>query len=211
VRRAATPFSETMPFNTITVSGAVAPTVIETYISHVCPYLLFPVAASTANPPQQYLNRKDLHHKPTAHVSYHEGLLLIRSFLAYASHHTVEELQAFTSQWVPTPQWVRTEDAVIPQKQITLAAEALQRQLGPRGIERVGGKQWWQWRRHGSILKGEWIEMRNDYIQRMKFGDPGKRVMMYVHGGAYFFGSVDEHRYQMQRHARKLKARVFAR
>lgn len=34
--------------------------------------------------------------------------------------------------------------------------------------------------------------------------------MLYVHGGAYFFGSVDEHRYQMQRHARKLKARVFA-
>lgn len=34
--------------------------------------------------------------------------------------------------------------------------------------------------------------------------------MLYVHGGAYFFGSVDEHRYQMQRHARKLRARVFA-
>jgi hypothetical protein len=29
--------------------------------------------------------------------------------------------------------------------------------------------------------------------------------------GAYFFGSVDEHRYQLQRHARKLQARVFAR
>jgi len=29
--------------------------------------------------------------------------------------------------------------------------------------------------------------------------------------GGYFFGSVDEHRYQLQRHARKLKARVFAR
>ena len=34
--------------------------------------------------------------------------------------------------------------------------------------------------------------------------------MLYVHGGAFFFGSVDEHRYQMQRHARKLQARVFA-
>ena len=34
--------------------------------------------------------------------------------------------------------------------------------------------------------------------------------MLYVHGGAYFFGSVDEHRYQMQRHARKLRARVLA-
>lgn len=34
--------------------------------------------------------------------------------------------------------------------------------------------------------------------------------MLYVHGGAYFFGSVDERRYQLQRHARKLRARVFA-
>lgn len=34
--------------------------------------------------------------------------------------------------------------------------------------------------------------------------------MLYTHGGAYFFGSVDEHRYQLQRHARKLLARVLA-
>jgi len=54
--------------------------------------------------------------------------------------------------------------------------------------------------------------MRSDYQERKKKGEgDGKRVMLYVHGGAYFFGSVDEHRYQMQRHARKLKARVFAR
>jgi acetyl esterase/lipase len=52
--------------------------------------------------------------------------------------------------------------------------------------------------------------MRADYNERKKTGDPGRRVMLYVHGGAYFFGSVDEHRYQLQRHARKLKARVFA-
>lgn len=52
--------------------------------------------------------------------------------------------------------------------------------------------------------------MRSDYNERHKTGDAGKRVMLYVHGGAYFFGSVDMHRYQMQRHARKLKARVFA-
>lgn len=52
--------------------------------------------------------------------------------------------------------------------------------------------------------------MKSDYHERKRAGDPGKRVMLYVHGGGYYFGSVDEHRYQMQRHARKLKARVFA-
>ena len=52
--------------------------------------------------------------------------------------------------------------------------------------------------------------MRSDFNARKKAKEESKRVMLYVHGGAYFFGSVDEHRYQMQRHARKLKARVIA-
>ncbi|KAI9826599.1 MAG: hypothetical protein M1832_006195 [Thelocarpon impressellum] len=159
----------------------------------------------------QYIDREPLRHKPTAHVSYHEGLHLIRKFLLHASHHTVEELQAFTSQWVPSPRWVRVEDVAIPQSDISRAAEVIQRQLGHHGIDRVGGKKWWQWRMEGSSLKAEWIEMRGDYNERKKNGTRVTRVMLYVHGGAYFFGSVDEHRYQMQRHARKLKARVLAR
>lgn len=63
----------------------------------------------------------------------------------------------------------------------------------------------------GTKLDAEWIEMRADYTARQAKEDKGRRVMLYVHGGAYFFGSVDEHRYQLQRHARKLQARVFAR
>ncbi|KAI0477836.1 alpha/beta-hydrolase [Xylariaceae sp. FL0804] len=59
-------------------------------------------------------------------------------------------------------------------------------------------------------MSAEWIEMRSHYNARKKADDPGRRIMLYVHGGAYYFGSVDEHRYQMQRHARKLQARVFA-
>lgn len=159
----------------------------------------------------QYLNRKPLAQKPTAHISYDEGLHLIRKFLLYASHHTVEDIQRFTSQWVPHPRWVKVDEVQIPEEHLLKAAEALHEQLGHHGIQKVGGKTWWQWRRPGSEMKAEWIEMRADYHERKKIGDPGKRVMLYVHGGAYFFGSVDEHRYQMQRHARKLKARVFAR
>ncbi|KAI1101723.1 alpha/beta-hydrolase [Jackrogersella minutella] len=177
--------------NTATVSMAVTPTVLSTFLSH-------------------YLNRKPLHQRPTAHLSYDEGLHLIRSFLTFASHHTVEELQAFTAQWVPHPQWVKVDSVEIPEPKLAEAADALQEQLGPDGIRKVGGRNWWQWRKPKSPLKAEWIEMRADYHDRKKSDDPGKRVMLYVHGGAYFFGSVDEHRYQMQRHARKLKARVFA-
>lgn len=159
----------------------------------------------------QYLNRKPLAQKPTAHISYDEGLHLIRKFLLYASHHTVEDLQRFTSQWVPSPRWVKVDEIKIPQDYITSAAKAIQDQLGHHGIEKVGGETWWQWRRPGTELGAEWIEMRANYQERKRTNDPGKRVMLYVHGGAYFFGSVDEHRYQMQRHARKLRARVFAR
>ncbi|KAI1277043.1 hypothetical protein F5Y07DRAFT_364966 [Xylaria sp. FL0933] len=178
--------------NTATVSMAVTPTVLSTFLSH-------------------YLNRKPLRQRPTAHLSYDEGLHLIKSFLYFASQHTVEELQAFTSQWVPHPQWVKVKEVEIPEETLLESADALKEQLGPEGIRKVGGEKWWQWRRPESPLKAEWIEMRSDYNERVKSGDElGKRIMLYVHGGGYFFGSVDEHRYQMQRHARKLKARVFA-
>ncbi|ERF70438.1 hypothetical protein EPUS_04716 [Endocarpon pusillum Z07020] len=180
-----------MPLNGVTVAAAVAPTVIETYISH-------------------YLYRKPLHQKPTAHISYHEGLRLIRAFLEFASHHTVEDVQAFTSQWVPNPRWVKVDQVVIPTETITKAADTLISQLGANGVAKVGGCKWWQWRRNDAELRAEWIEMRGDYAQRQRRGGKGRRVMLYIHGGAYFFGSVDEHRYQMQRHARKLRARVFA-
>jgi acetyl esterase/lipase len=52
--------------------------------------------------------------------------------------------------------------------------------------------------------------MKKDFNERKRAGLKCDRVILYVHGGAYYFGSVDEHRYQMQRHARKLKARVLA-
>ncbi|KAH6618060.1 hypothetical protein B0J18DRAFT_436375 [Chaetomium sp. MPI-SDFR-AT-0129] len=177
--------------NTAGVGLAVTPTVISTFLGH-------------------YLNRKLVAHKPTAHLSYDEGLHLIRSFLAHASRHTVEELQAFTSQWVPHPQWVRVDHIEISASHLTRAADLLAEQLGPDGLRQVGGREWWQWRRPKSPLKAEWIEMKADYQERKKNTDPGNRVMLYVHGGAYYFGSVDEHRYQIQRHARKLKARALA-
>lgn len=181
-----------MPVTTVSVGAAVTPTVIQTYLLH-------------------YLKRKDLHQKPTAHISYHEGLELIRRFLIYASLHTVDELQAFTSQWVPVPRWVHVKEVEISAAQLQRSAQCISAQLGPRGIEAVGGELWWQWRREGTPFKAEWIEMRKDHDARKQLNiAKGDRIMLYVHGGAYFFGSVDEHRYQMQRHARKLKARVLA-
>lgn len=180
-----------MPFNTLSVATAVTPSVIETYFSH-------------------YLNRGPLRQKPTAHISYHEGLRLIRQFLDYSSKHAVEDLQAFTAQWVPAPTWVRIQDSEIAPQFLERAAQALHAQLGRRDLDKIGGKTWWQWRRPEAPLRAEWIEMKKDFNERKRAGTKCERVILYVHGGAYYFGSVDEHRYQMQRHARKLKARVLA-
>ncbi len=106
---------------------------------------------------------------------------------------------------------MRVEVVEIPPSSILRAANKIKDHLGPKGIEKIGGLEWWQWRLDGSILNAEWIERKSDHAKRIQTGDGGKRVILYVHGGAYFFGSVDEHRYQMQRYARKLEARVFAR
>ena len=135
---------------------------------------------------------------------------MVRSFLDFASQHTVEELQAFTSQWVPHPQWIKVEDVAIPEEHIKRSAKLIEENLGVDGVREVGGTEWWQWRKPKSILEGQWIEMRSHANARKLLNEPCRRVMLYIHGGAYFFGSVDEHRYQMQRHARKLQARVFA-
>ncbi|TGO65967.1 hypothetical protein BOTNAR_0071g00040 [Botryotinia narcissicola] len=182
-----------MGLSTLSVGTAVAPVVFQTFVAH-------------------YLGDRSLKkQKPTAHISYDEGLHLIRKFLLYASQHTVEDIQAFTSQWVPHPPYVSVRETTIAEKHIHEAEKYLSIQLEKQGgIGIIGGHQWWKWRRPGSELKSETIEMKADLDERNQKGEDPKRVMLYVHGGAYFFGSTDEHRYQMQRHARKLKAVVVA-
>jgi acetyl esterase/lipase len=135
---------------------------------------------------------------------------LVRRFIEHSAGNTVEEVQAFTAQWVPVPHWVKVDEIEIADSFSNSAAKYIKKQLGPIGIWEAGGEKWWQWRKDYSPLKAEWIEMRQDYQARRETGSNGTRVLLYIHGGAYYFGSVDEHRYQMQRHARKLKARCLA-
>ncbi|BFZ65438.1 hypothetical protein YB2330_006607 [Saitoella coloradoensis] len=186
-----------MTFNTATVAAASTPTFFKTFLAHFLKH-------KSTDPTQD----------PTHALSYHEALALVRRFLEVASHHTVDEVQAFTAMHVPIPRWVHDEVEVIPSPFIDLAASVLQNNLGQEEIEAVGGREWWQIRH--SPLDVEWIEMKRDYITRQQFRQtPGhditkEKVMLYIHGGAYYFGAVDEHRYQIQRHARKLGARACA-
>jgi acetyl esterase/lipase len=185
-----------MPLNTLTVALSTTPTILSTLFT-------YPLARRRGECADYGL-------------SYAEGIALIRRFLVHASHHTVEELQAFTAMYVPSPTWVRTENVAIAPEHLERAAGCVEAQLGEEGVARVGGRKWWRWRE--GELRGEWVWVSQkwwssssdeDLGEKMEGG--GQKTMLYVHGGAYYFGSVDEHRYQLQRHARKLGARVFAR
>ncbi|KAL4927025.1 lipase/esterase family protein [Aspergillus undulatus] len=187
-----------MALSSLSIGVALTPTVVSTLFSH-------------------YLNRKTLHNKPNVHLSYDEGISVIREFINFSSKRPIEYIQEFTAQRVPAPHWVKIERVSVPEEYLSSSARAISRQLGPEGIAQVGGEKWWQWRgpsddKNGE-LRGEWIEMHSDYNERKRQGkghSSNRRIMLYIHGGAYYFGSVQTHRYQLQRHARKLKGRVFA-
>ncbi|POS88391.1 hypothetical protein EPUL_000117 [Erysiphe pulchra] len=148
--------------------------------------------------------------KPVSSLSYEEGLVVVRKFLEYASKNTIEDLQRFTSRWIPHPYSVKVDKVYIPEQFLVSAARCLQLQLGSDGLEEIGGKTWWQWRNPETISYAEWIEMRDQYKERLETRSHDNRVLFYVHGGAYYFCSVGIHRIQMQKYARMLKARVFA-
>ncbi|SCZ98254.1 BZ3500_MvSof-1268-A1-R1_Chr3-2g06251 [Microbotryum saponariae] len=156
-----------------------------------------------------------LHHRklrkdgsPRAQLSYEEGLNIVKKFLLYASTHPLGELQKFTAHHVPVPRFVSRKVVTISDGCISRATHLLVKALSidPKTIEQVGGVKWWTMR--GRPLTAEWIEMRKYKIAR---GDQSpERILFYIHGGAHFFSSLETHRYQIQRHARKLNGVAFA-
>lgn len=121
----------------------------------------------------------------------------------------MEQVQSFTANKIPTPSWVAKDEVVMEDKFLNKAASILIDHLGESGLKTFGGSKWWQYR--ASPMNCEWIEMKKDRkIRTSSTKESVDRIILYVHGGAYYFGSVDEHRYQIQRHARKLGGRAFA-
>jgi len=150
-----------MVLSTITVAAKTTPTVLSTGLSH---YLL---------------HRNSNKGKPAAHIGYNEGLHLVRKFLEYASHRPVEELQAFTQQYVPVPTWVHVEEEIIAQVWLDKAAEFLVNELGPDGCKAVGGGNWWRWRGGSKWkeLKAEWIEMKKHRRERLVHKERAPRTV----------------------------------
>ncbi|KAG8804168.1 hypothetical protein FRC16_000108 [Serendipita sp. 398] len=62
-------------------------------------------------------------------------------------------------------------------------------------------------------LKGKAPNMatdQNEADQEYSADMDEMRCMLYFHGGGYYFGSIDQERYVLQRYARKMNGRVFA-
>ncbi|KAK7472430.1 hypothetical protein VKT23_000545 [Stygiomarasmius scandens] len=104
----------------------------------------------------------------------------------------------------------------------------------------VGGVKWWQVRAVSGVdaewitAKKDWQEAKKRYKMQQKMrrqkGDQEDdvqdnvedneqhyeqdmdkmRCILYLHGGGYYFGSIDQERYSIQRYARKINGRVFA-
>ncbi|KAJ7287106.1 alpha beta-hydrolase [Mycena rebaudengoi] len=145
---------------------------------------------------------------------------------------------AFANTRTPSPPWVRVTRIIVPMSCCDAAAQYLISALGGEdaACKIVGGTKWWQVRGIAGV-DGQWVTARKDWQEakrRYKMHQKTKstapeppvdpaadsapydenmddmRCILYSHGGGYYFGSVDQERYSIQRHARKINGRVFA-
>ncbi|KAJ7129477.1 Alpha/Beta hydrolase protein [Mycena epipterygia] len=201
-----------MPVSTLSAAVHITPVVIKTFAAHGKRL----AAKRNENRPEQAQDD----------ILFDEAFHIVKAFIELGTKNTVESLQAFTNTHVPAPFWAAVAPVCIPFHSCNDAADILVNWFGPDELKAVvGGERWWQVRGLDGV-DGEWITQK-DYLSDAKVhGPPGRKlsdddqtilrmekldkVMLYVHGGGYFWGSINTHRYQLIRYARKIKGRVFA-
>ncbi|KAI1786660.1 alpha/beta-hydrolase [Ganoderma leucocontextum] len=200
-----------MPVSTASAAIHITPVVLKTFLKHT---------------KRKGVKVKDGDHTVYAidDIYYDEAFHIVKAFIELGTYNTVESLQAFTNTHVPAPYWVAVVPVKIPLSSCNRAADALIDWFGPEELKRVvGGERWWQirgldwidaeWITEKEFLKDipvpDDVERTEDEktIQRMEYLD---RVMLYVHGGAFFWGSINTHRYQVIRYAKKIRGRAFS-
>ncbi|TFK71796.1 alpha/beta-hydrolase [Pluteus cervinus] len=158
-------------------------------------------------------------------IFYDQAFHIVKAFIELGTNNTVESLQQFTNTHVPSPPWAAVSPVCIPHFSCNEAADILIDWFGPEELKCiVGGERWWQIRGLEGI-DAEWIaekenltELRDENHPKEKLKEKDanilkmeslETVMFYVHGGGYFWGSINTHRYQLIRYARETKARIF--
>jgi acetyl esterase/lipase len=165
---------------------------------------------------------------------YDQTFTLVKAFMKAVSLHTVEEVQSFANAHTPATPWVYMLKTLVPKSCCDDAAVILIKVLGGRESTKriVGGTRWWQVRGIDGV-DAQWLAAKKDLREARKRYEKAKSTpvpgseaveepacyekdmdampcILYLHGGGYYFGSVDVERYSIQRHARKISGRVFA-
>ncbi|KAF8165523.1 lipase/esterase [Crassisporium funariophilum] len=204
-----------MPVTTTSAAIHIAPVVVKTFFEH------------GKNKAKRLKTSKDRVEVPQDDIFFDEAFHIVKAFIAMGTKNTIESLQAFTNTHVPAPYWSAVSPVIIPLSSCNEAADALIEWFGPEELKHVvGGERWWQVRGLDGV-DGEWIAEQADIEEdtEIKMRDGRKlsdddanilrmerleTVMLYVHGGGYFWGSINTHRYQILHYARKYKGRAFA-
>ncbi|KAJ3972558.1 hypothetical protein EV361DRAFT_904837 [Lentinula raphanica] len=159
-------------------------------------------------------------------IFFDEAFHIVKAFIELGTRNTIESLQSFTNTHVPAPYWAAVAPVRIPLSVCNDAADVLIDWFGPNELKHVvGGERWWQVRGLDGI-DGEWITekayLSSDSLNTESGGDLSKTdemilrmqhlepVLLYVHGGGFSWGSINTHRYQIIRYARKIRGRAFA-
>ncbi|KAJ6539532.1 Alpha/Beta hydrolase protein [Mycena capillaripes] len=202
-----------MPVTTLSAAVHITPVVIKTFLKHG----------------KRLANKRSTKRPEEAQddIFFDEAFHIVKAFIELGTKNTVESLQRFTNTHVPAPYWAAVASVCIPLESCNKAADILIDWFGPDELKAVvGGERWWQVRGLDGV-EGEWITQK-DYLSdtQVPHAPPGRklsaddqtvlrmekleRVMLYVHGGGYFWGSINTHRYQLIRYSRKIKGKVFA-
>ncbi|KAE9410143.1 alpha/beta-hydrolase [Gymnopus androsaceus JB14] len=156
-------------------------------------------------------------------ILFDEAFNIVKAFIELGIRNTIESLQSFTNTHVAAPYWAAVAPIRIPLSVCNDAADILIEWFGPEELKHVvGGERWWQVRGLDG-LDAEWITekeylsdsqvtvenlpQQDQTILQMEYLET---VMLYVHGGGFSWGSINTHRYQLIRYARKIRGRVFA-
>ncbi|KAK0475454.1 Alpha/Beta hydrolase protein [Armillaria novae-zelandiae] len=170
---------------------------------------------------------------------YDETFSLLKMFITLAANHTIEEFQAFSNIQTSSPRRFHVERLVVPMSSCDDAAKYLVQALGGQDATRraAGGVKWWQARATNGV-DAEWITTKKDLREANKRGkgrttatatpvEESKahigahatdnvpetdemRCFLYLHGGGYYVGSIDQERSSIHQHARLINGRVFA-
>ncbi|CAG8651500.1 12308_t:CDS:2, partial [Ambispora leptoticha] len=134
----------------------------------------------------------------------HLGVTLLRNFLKLGKNFTIEKHQKVLSRaHFPSPPSVSVRKATIPETCRSQAEDILAGLLSGQE-EKVG----WRWREDPikqRPLRGEWVESK-----KRKKRTAVDRVILYIHGGAYFYGSAAQHRFLIQKVAKYGGARALS-